>query len=123
MCYEGFFEREGGEESPNRGDEEAEFGALGGEGGVAFDCAALEADGMRGQEGGTVVVDEVLNVFHDLAVPAVRFGGHCRKGCGIGGCRLGVEHEGNGEKALDEFDECITTVGLLLFQLGFSEEE
>ena len=40
--------------------------------------------------GRTVVVHEVLDVFHDLPVAAVGFGGHGGKEEGIGGGRLGV---------------------------------
>lgn len=54
-----------------------------------------------------VVVDQLLDVFHDLAVARVRVDGHAGD-VGAGGfmdCgRLGVQDEGDGEEAFDPFD-------------------
>ena len=45
LSDEGFFEVERGEETPDGGDEEAEFRALGGVRNVAFDWGVLEGRG------------------------------------------------------------------------------
>lgn len=61
----------------------------------------------------TVVVDELFDVFHDFTVAAAGLNGHVReRGIAGYGSGLGVENEGNCEKAFDEFDKGITTVGL-----------
>lgn len=61
----------------------------------------------------TVVVDERFDVLHNFTVAAAGLNGHIReRGIAGYGSGLGVENEGNCEKAFDEFDKGITTVGL-----------
>lgn len=89
---------EWGEEAPDGWDKEAEFGAF----------------GSRGRVVRYVVVDEVFDVVEDFAVASVRLLLHFGEEgeVGDGGSGLGVEDEGDGEEAFDEFDKCVAAVGL-----------
>jgi hypothetical protein len=59
-----------------------------------------------------MVIHELLDVLHDLAVSTMGFGGHCGEKSGAGGGWLRVQHERHREETFDEFDEGITAVGL-----------
>jgi hypothetical protein len=52
----------------------------------------------------TVIVDQALNVPHDLAVASVGLGGGGGERGRVGGGGLRVQHERDGQQAFDEFD-------------------
>ena len=68
-----------------------------------------------------MVIYQLLHVAKDLSVAPVGGSGHGLEdgmaadcgggGGGVGGGRLGVQDEGNGEEAFDPFDELVAAVG------------